>query len=130
MRSHFGFPTAIVAVAAILFASQLGSSLAQEPAPQAAAAGAAAPLSEAATRGQTVFKEKCAMCHNSDSTDAKIGPGLKGEYKKPTFSSDQIKLTDEALTTFIQNGKGMMPAFKTVLDPDKIKDVVEYVKTL
>jgi cytochrome c len=129
MRSHFGFPTVIVAVAATLFASQLRSSLAQDPAPQAAKA-ATAPLSEAATRGQTVFKEKCALCHNADSTEAKIGPGLKGEYKKPTFSSDQIKLTDEALTTFIQNGKGMMPAFKTVLDPDKIKDVVEYVKTL
>src|ERR1700712_636509 len=122
MRPNFGFPTVIVAVAATLFAAQLRSSLAQDPAPPTQAETAAAPLSEAATRGQAVFKEKCTMCHNADSADAKIGPGLKGFTKRGTFTSDQSKVTDESLTTFIQNGKGMMPAFKTILEPAQIKD--------
>ena len=129
MRSHFGFPTVIVAVAATLFASQLRSSLAQDPAPQAPAAPAAQ-LSEAATRGQTVFKEKCGLCHNAETAEKKIGPGLKGFYARGTFSSDGSKVTDESVTQFIENGQGIMPPFKDSLGPDKIKDVIEYVKTL
>ena len=70
------------------------------------------------------------MCHNADSTDVKIGPGLKGFYQRGTFTSDNSKVTDESVTKFIQSGKGMMPPFKDVLDADKLKDVVEYVKTL
>jgi mono/diheme cytochrome c family protein len=126
MRPYFGFPTVIVAVAAVLFAAQLRTSLAQDQAP----AAPAAKLSEAATRGSATFKEKCSMCHNADSTDVKIGPGLKGFYQRGTFTSDSAKVTDESVTKFIQTGKGMMPPFKDVLDADKLKDVVEYVKTL
>jgi cytochrome c len=133
MRSHFGFstgfPTVIIAVAATLFASQLRSSLAQDPAPQATA-GPAAHLSESATRGQTVFKEKCGLCHNAETAEKKIGPGLKGFYARGTYTSDGSKVTDESVTAFIEAGKGMMPPFKDSLGPDKIKDVVEYVKTL
>jgi cytochrome c len=130
MRANFGFPTVIVAVAATLFAAQLRSSLAQDPATPAQAATAAAPLSEAATRGKAVFTEKCALCHNAETAEKKIGPGLKGFYARGTFTSDGTKVTDDSVTKFIEAGKGMMPPFKDSLGPDKIKDVVEYVKTL
>ena len=34
-----------------------------------------------AKKGQSVF-DNCAVCHNSDSTETKIGPGLKGLFKR------------------------------------------------
>ena len=40
------------------------------------------PMSAAdAKKGESVF-ENCAVCHNADSTEVKIGPGLKGLFKR------------------------------------------------
>ncbi|WP_213804043.1 cytochrome c [Granulicella sp. dw_53] len=126
MRSHFVSSVAVVAIAATLFAVQLRSSLAQDaPAPPKAA-----PLSEAAVRGKAIFAEKCALCHNAETTEKKIGPGLKGFYQRGTFTSDNSKVTDEAVTKLIENGKGMMPPFKGSLESAKIQDLVAYLKTL
>jgi len=84
----------------------------------------------AVARGKEVFDKKCAVCHYPDSDAKKIGPGLKGMSKRGTFTVNNNKVTDEALTTWIENGDTLMPPFKDVLDPAQIKDVVAYVKTL
>jgi mono/diheme cytochrome c family protein len=84
----------------------------------------------AVARGKEVFDKKCAVCHYADSDAKKIGPGLKGMSKRGTFTVNNNKVTDEALTTWIENGDTLMPPFKDVLDPAQIKDVVAYVKTL
>jgi cytochrome c len=97
------------------------------PAPSAAAS--AAPTAAVAS-GKAIFTEKCAACHNADSSDQKVGPGLKGLYARGTFSSDNTKFTDESLTKFIQDGKGMMPPFKGSLDAAKLQDLIAYLKTL
>jgi len=96
----------------------------------AAAPAGGAQAADSVGSGKAIFEEKCTMCHNAESTDKKIGPGLKGFYQRGTFSSDGSKVTDESLTKFIQNGKGMMPPFKDTLDAAKIKDVIAYIKTL
>jgi len=84
----------------------------------------------AATRGKEVFDQKCALCHYADSDAKKIGPGLKGLSKRGTFTVNSNKVTDESLKTWIENGDTLMPPFKDVLQPDQIKDVIAYVKTL
>ena len=84
----------------------------------------------AATRGKEVFDQKCAVCHYADSDAKKIGPGLKGLSKRGTFTVNPNKVTDESLKTWIENGDTLMPPFKDVLQPDQIKDVIAYVKTL
>jgi len=84
----------------------------------------------AVTRGKQVFDEKCAVCHYADSDAKKIGPGLKGLSKRGTFTVNNNKVTDESLKTWIENGDTLMPPFKDVLQPDQIKDVIAYVKTL
>ena len=39
-----------------------------------------------ATKGKDVFESNCSVCHNSDSTETKVGPGLKGlKFKKPAL---------------------------------------------
>jgi cytochrome c2 len=89
----------------------------------------AAPTTALAS-GKAIFTEKCAACHNADSNEKKVGPGLKGLYARGTFSSDNTKFTDESLTKFIQDGKGMMPPFKGSLDVAKLQDLIAYLKTL
>jgi len=70
-----------------------------------------------ATKGKDVFEEKCAMCHNADSDAKKIGPGLKGISKRGTFTvNPNIKVTDENLKNWIENGDSLMPPVKDVLD--------------
>lgn len=83
-----------------------------------------------AVRGKEVFEKKCAICHFADSDQKKIGPGLKGLFKRGTFSVNGNKVTTESLKTWIENGDSQMPGMKDSLEPMQIKDVVAYVKTL
>ena len=83
-----------------------------------------------ATRGKEVFEKKCAMCHFADKDSKKIGPGLKGLSKRGTFTVNGNKVTTDSLTTWIENGDSLMPGMKDTLEPEQIKDVVPYVKTL
>ena len=83
-----------------------------------------------ATKGKEVFEQKCTMCHFADSDQKKIGPGLKGIYKRGTFTVNGNKVTTESLTKWIENGDSQMPGMKDSLEPAQIKDVVAYVKTL
>lgn len=84
-----------------------------------------------ATKGKDVFDQKCSMCHFADSDAKKIGPGLKGLAKRGTFSvKPDLKVTDENLKNWIENGDSLMPPFKDVLSEQEIKDVIAYVKTL
>jgi cytochrome c len=94
------------------------------------ATAAPAQMSDAATHGKATFDTKCAICHNADSTEKKIGPGLKGLYARGTFTDGTTKVTDESVTDRINNGKIPMPPFKDQLTQDQVKEVVEYLKTL
>ena len=84
----------------------------------------------AVARGKSLFQQKCAICHYDNSDQKKIGPGLKGVYKRGTFSANGAKITDDSLKAWIENGDQLMPPFKEVLEPGQIKDVIAYVKTL
>ena len=41
-----------------------------------------------AEKGKTVY-EQCSVCHDAESTDAKIGPGLKGLFKSAKLPERQ-----------------------------------------
>jgi mono/diheme cytochrome c family protein len=84
----------------------------------------------AVARGKTVFQQKCSVCHYDNSDQKKIGPGLKGMYKRGKFSVKGEKITDDSLKAWIENGDQLMPPFKETLEPGQIKDVTAYVKTL
>ena len=52
-----------------------------------AASQAQQALSDDATHGKELFASKnCALCHNADSEEKKIGPGLKGLYARGTMA--------------------------------------------
>ncbi len=85
---------------------------------------------DAAAKGKALFaSNNCTLCHSADTTDMKVGPGLKGLYSRGTMA-DGTKVTDETVTERISNGKSPMPPYKDSLTPDQIKQIVAYLKTL
>lgn len=117
----------ILGTAALAFA---GTVFAQDPPPAKSQTKKSGNSNAAVARGKEVFDKKCGICHYADNDQKKIGPGLKGLYKRGTFTVNNNKVTDETLKTWIENGDTLMPPFKDVLDPEQIKDVIAYVKTL
>lgn len=79
-------------------------------------------------KGKEVF-EQCAVCHSANTDEKKLGPSLKGLYKKEKMANGQ-KPSDAAILAMINKGKGSMPAFADVLSGQEKNDVIAYLKTL
>jgi len=82
-----------------------------------------------AAKGKEVF-DQCSVCHNSDSTDVKVGPGLKGLFKKDKMSTTGKPVTDANVRSKIEEGGNGMPAYKDVLSDAEKADVIAYLRTL
>ena len=94
---------------------------------QAAQAGAKASAGDAA-KGKEAF-EQCAVCHNADSDEKKIGPGLKGLFKMDKLVTGK-KVTEENVLEIINNGGNGMPAYSDMLSKEDKDNVIAYLKTL
>jgi cytochrome c len=103
--------------AAVCLAAGLGVSTAH----------AAAPAGDPA-KGKIVF-DQCAMCHNTDSTTKKLGPGLKGLFKRTKLQNGK-KMSEENVRAQLDAGGNGMPAYKDMLSQQEKKDVLAYLKTL
>jgi len=79
-------------------------------------------------KGKAVF-EQCAICHNPDSDEKKMGPGLKGLFKKDKLSSGK-KPTEANVRARIDDGGNGMPAYKDMLSDQEKDDLIAYLKTL
>lgn len=79
-------------------------------------------------KGKAVF-EQCGVCHNPDSDEKKMGPGLKGLYKKDKMANGK-KPTDAAVKARIDDGGSGMPAYKEMLSDSEKDDLLAYLKTL
>jgi cytochrome c len=79
-------------------------------------------------KGQELFEGKCIVCHNPDSNEKKIGPGLKGtkDGKLPSGKN----ATRDVLMEIINAGGGGMPAYKELLTDEEKNDVIAYCLTL
>ncbi len=91
----------------------------------AAVAGQKGPEAKAeatsSTDGKTIFKSQCASCHTlaDAGTNGTIGPNL-----------DQLQLTLARVKRQVENGGGVMPAFKGRLTDAQIEAVSKYVATV
>jgi len=81
-----------------------------------------------AEAGQELFDSKCSVCHNTDSKDKKIGPGLAG-ISEGTLPSGKEATTENMLENLNKGGAGM-PPFEKLLSDEEKADLIAYVKTL
>ena len=77
--------------------------------------------------GETLFKNNCAVCHFTDSTAKKVGPGLLGLFKSERLPSGR-PVSEAEVSRQIKQGGGGMPPFGHLRD-DEIQALVEYLKS-
>ena len=99
----------------------------------ALAAGAALSISlwsaqPSAEKGKVAFAQ-CAVCHDAASGEKKIGPGLKGLFKKARLS-DGKPVTEASVRSRIEAGGKGMPPYRQLLDSVEKDDLLAYLKTL
>jgi mono/diheme cytochrome c family protein len=70
-----------------------------------------------------------APCANADSTEKKMGPGLKGLFKHAKLVNGKPVSEATVLEKINEGGNGM-PGYKDVLSDQEKDDVIAYLKTL
>jgi cytochrome c2 len=83
-----------------------------------------------AAKGKEVF-EQCSGCHAVDTDEKKMGPSLKGLFKKEKMSSGK-PVNDQNVKAIIDKGnveKGM-PAYEEMLSEEERGHVLAYLKSL
>lgn len=81
-----------------------------------------------AENGKKTF-EQCAVCHNTDTDEKKVGPSLKGVFKRKKLQNGK-PVTDENVLTQINAGGGGMPPFGDKLSAEEKGDLIAYLHTL
>jgi mono/diheme cytochrome c family protein len=75
--------------------------------------------SESKKAGATLFHERgCEHCHGADGRGGDLGPDL---------SSVGRRLKKQQIERQIREGGAAMPAFGDVLQPDEVKDLVDFL---
>ncbi len=78
--------------------------------------------------GAATFKAKCVMCHGADgSGDTAMGKKVNAADLRD--AKIQSKKDDELAAT-VNKGKNKMPAFEEKLEPEQIKAVIAFIRTL
>ncbi len=90
----------------------------------------AAKVSEGlAAEGAVVFQQNCSACHLTDSTTTKIGPGLKGIFKRDKFPVSGLAVSEENFRKQLKTPFNKMPPFGH-LSEENIETLVDYLNTL
>lgn len=82
-----------------------------------------------AEKGKADFEDNCLVCHNVSTDEKKMGPSLKGLFKRATLKNGK-KMTDANVLAVINAGGNGMPAYADMLNDTEKADVITYLKTL
>src|SRR5258705_5252577 len=72
-------------------------------------------------KGQEVFQQ-CGVCHNADSTEKKMGPGLKGLFQNEKMNNGK-KPTEANVRAKIDEGGNGIPSYKEMLSDEEKNDL-------
>jgi mono/diheme cytochrome c family protein len=88
-------------------------------------------LAADATSGAEVYRKTCAGCHGADGATPNENMGKMLGATIPTLASPkfQSSTTDAEIRTAITQGKGKMPAMKSVTPP-QVDDLIAYIRSL
>lgn len=106
----------------------LTTTLAAALAASAAPAGKKSAKSADPAKGKEGFAQ-CAVCHSATTDDKKMGPALKGLFKKAKMTNGK-KPTDATVMAKIDEGGNGMPAYKDMLSAEEKANLLAYLKTL
>ena len=79
--------------------------------------------------GEAIFTKNCAMCHFTNKEETKIGPGLKGLYKKNQLPVSGWEVTDDNIRRQLRTPFAGMPAFPDQTE-EEIQAIISYLQTL
>src|SRR5262249_36645840 len=82
-----------------------------------------------AKKGAEVFEANCGVCHNATSTETKMGPGLKGLFKRAELVNKK-KVTEANVISLVSEGGNGMPGFGDALTKAEKDDLIAYLKSL
>ncbi len=80
-------------------------------------------------KGKEAFELNCGVCHNSDSEERKMGPGLKGLAKRAKLVNGEAT-SDTTIMDLVNNGGNGMPGFADLLTTSEKADVLAFLKSL
>jgi cytochrome c len=81
-----------------------------------------------AAKGKEVF-EQCSVCHNVDTDEKKMGPSLKGLYKRGKLKNGK-PVNDANVKALINAGGNGMPSYQDMLSDDEKANVIAYLHTI
>jgi mono/diheme cytochrome c family protein len=81
--------------------------------------------------GAAIYAQRCALCHGAEGRgDGPAAASLNPKPRNHTDGSYMNAQTNDALLTVIRDGKGAMPAWKSVLSEEEIQAVLQHVRSL
>lgn len=84
---------------------------------------------ESIVQGKTLFETKCSTCHDANSTQTIVGPGLKGVLKKTRLPVSNRPATPENIRSQLKMPFNRMPSFE-YLSEEEIHDIIAFLNTL
>jgi mono/diheme cytochrome c family protein len=79
-------------------------------------------------KGKEAF-EQCLICHAVDSNEKKLGPSLKGLFKRAKLQNGKPVNNATVLAQINQGGNGM-PPYADILSTQEKADIMAYLHTL
>ena len=84
---------------------------------------------ESVRRGNALFNAVCTGCHTAQSTETKVGPGLKGVLKRSVLPVSGRPATPENVYRQLRTPYRLMPSFKNKLSDDEVYDLIAFLAT-
>lgn len=90
---------------------------------------AAADAAQMIERGRTIFANNCTICHYAEREKTKVGPGLKGLFKKRLTPSRKVSVSEKNIRAQIQQGSELMPPYAHIGE-EELPALLAYLKSL
>jgi mono/diheme cytochrome c family protein len=91
--------------------------------------GTGAETKSLAGEGAALFKQNCSACHFTDSTEVKVGPGLKGLFAQDKFPVSGNPVSDDGFRQLLKTPYSKMPPFGQLAD-EQVNALLDYLKKL
>ena len=76
------------------------------------------PTTKLSAEGAVLFEKNCAQCHYSDKVETKMGPGLKGLFKRDKLPVSGRDATDDNVRRQLKTPFKNMPSFARLSEPE------------